>query len=124
MFDKHIRKFIGAEPLVTKVTTKAIFGFGTRLTLFNKLTPILEHTPSVVIKDGQLDTKELNKINYSLNELKGLLKQKGYDKVSDVEVAIIEPQGNISVIPKLQKRPVQPNDIDLDTEYESLTVPR
>ncbi len=123
---------VGAEPLVTKVTTKVIFGMAVlvilmfltaRLALWQKLTPILEHTPSIVIKNGEIDQGMLKKVNYSLNQLKGLLREKGYDKISDVEYAIIEPQGKLSVIPKSQKRPLQPADLSIPTQYEGLTVP-
>ncbi len=123
---------VAAEPLVVKVTSKSIFGVAililltwifSRLTLIEKLTPILEHTPTVILKDGQLDIDALKSINMSINQIKGLLRQKGYDKVSDLEYAILEPQGKISVIPKSQKRPVQPGDINIATQYEGLTLP-
>jgi len=123
---------VAAEPLVTKVTTKALFGTGfliflisltSRLTLIEKLTPILEHKPTILVKDGQLDMNALKKIDLSLNQMKGLLRQKGYDKVCDVEYAILEPQGNLSVIAKSQKRPLQPSDLNISTQYEGLTVP-
>lgn len=123
---------VAAEPLVTKVTTKAIWGTGllvfliiavSRLSLVKRLTPILEHTPTVVIKNGQIDMKALKQNTLSLNQLMGLLRQRGYDKVTDVEFAIFEPQGNISVFPKSQNRPVQPSDLNIATKYEGLTIP-
>lgn len=123
---------VAAEPLVTQVTTKALFGTGllvaliiltSRLALVDKLTPILEHTPTVVVANGQVDTGALRNVTLSLNELYGLLRQKGYDKVSDVEFAVLEPQGNLSVIPKSQKRPVRPEDLNMPTQYEGLTLP-
>ncbi len=123
---------VAAEPLVTKVTTKAIWGTGllvfliivvSRLSLVKKLTPILEHTPTVVIQNGQIDMNALKHNTLSLNQLMGLLRQKGYDKVSDVEFAIFEPQGNISAFPRSQKRPVQPSDLNIATKYEGLTIP-
>ncbi|MTI81734.1 MAG: DUF421 domain-containing protein [Firmicutes bacterium] len=123
---------VAAEPLVTKITTKAVFGTGfiallmiltSRLALINKLTPVMEHTPTVVVKNGSVDMNAIKRMELSLNQLYGLLRQKGYSKVADVEYALIEPQGNISVLPKSQKRPVQPSDINVTTQYEGLTVP-
>ncbi|TDX49057.1 DUF421 domain-containing protein [Orenia marismortui] len=123
---------VAAEPLVTKITTKALFGTGvltfliiltSKLTLIDRLTPILEHKPTVLVKDGQLDMYALKNMDLSLNQMKGLLRQKGYDKVSDVEYAILEPQGQLSVIAKSQKRPLQPSDLNISTQYEGLTVP-
>lgn len=123
---------VAAEPLVTKVTTKALWGTGllivfitvvSRLTLVKKLAPILEHTSTVIVTNGQIDMNSLKSNRLSLNQFLGLLRQKGYDKVSDVEFAIFEPQGNLSVFPKSQFRPVQPNDLNLSTKYEGLTLP-
>ena len=55
--------------------------------------------------------------------LLSLLRLQGYVKVSDVEFAIIEPDGNLSVIPTSQSRPVTPNDLKIDTQYEGITLP-
>lgn len=123
---------VAAEPLVTKVVTKALFGTGllialilliSYLTLNNKLNPILEHNPEVVVKAGQIDMGALRNTSLSTNQLMGMLRQQGYDKVTDVEYAILEPHGNISVIPKSQKRPVTPEDLKIPTQYEGLTLP-
>lgn len=123
---------VAAEPLVTKVLAKSIFGVGflsilifasSRLALVNKLTPILEHTPTVVVKNGQIDMQALKDTTLSINELMGLLRTKGYDKVTDVEFAVLEPTGKLSAFPMSQKRPVQPSDLNISTKYEGLTLP-
>ena len=123
---------VAAEPLVAKVTTKAIFGVGvltlltwlfSRLAIIEWITPILEHTPTIIIKNGQLDMKSLRSINLSINQVQGLLRQKGFAKISDIDYAILEPQGKISVLPKPQKRPVQTGDLNIPTQYEGLTIP-
>jgi uncharacterized membrane protein YcaP (DUF421 family) len=123
---------VAAEPLVTKVLSKSILGTGllaflilvfSRLALLNKLTPIMEHNAMVLIRNGQLDVGALKTSTLSINQLMGLLREKGYDKVTDVEFAILEPQGKLSVIPMSQKRPVQPKDLNISTNYEGLTLP-
>jgi uncharacterized membrane protein YcaP (DUF421 family) len=55
--------------------------------------------------------------------LLSLLRLKGYANVSDVEFAILEPTGNLSVLPKSQNRPVQTKDLKINTEYEGLALP-
>lgn len=123
---------VAAEPLVTKITTKALFGsglivaltlFSSRLALVNKLTPIMEHTPTIVIKNGDVDMQALKGTMVTLNELYGYLRNKGYTKISDVEFGIVEPNGEFSIIPKSQFRPLQPNDLNVPTKYEGLTLP-
>ena len=51
------------------------------------------------------------------------LRVKGFPDVSDVEFAVLETNGELSVVPKSQKRPVQPADLQLATSYEGLPLP-
>ncbi|RNC28585.1 MAG: hypothetical protein AWM53_01419 [Candidatus Dichloromethanomonas elyunquensis] len=123
---------VAAEPLVTKVTAKALVGIAlilgmiiltSRLSLINRITPWFEHTPTIIINKGKIDYKALKGSFLSLNQLQGLLRQKGYDKISDIEYAILEPQGELSVFVKTQKRPVQVADLAIDAKEEGLTFP-
>lgn len=123
---------VAVTPLISSVVPKTILGVGilaaltaltARLSLINKLTPILEHTPTIVIKNGQVNMSALRSNALSLNQLMGLLREKGFDKVTDVEFGILEPTGNLSAIPKSQKRPVQTADLNIPTKYEGLTIP-
>lgn len=123
---------VAAEPIVDKVTTKSVYGAGflvlliilsARLALRNKLTPIMEHTPTYIMQNGKLDIKVLSKMELSLNQLEGLLRQQGYDKISDLDTIIMEPQGNISVFPKPENKPVTLKDLKINAENHGLTVP-
>jgi uncharacterized membrane protein YcaP (DUF421 family) len=40
-----------------------------------------------------------------------------------VEFAIVEPDGNLSVIPTSQSRPATPKDLKIDTQYEGISLP-
>jgi uncharacterized membrane protein YcaP (DUF421 family) len=93
------------------------------LALVNKLTPILEHSPTIVVRNGHIDTDALRQTTLSIIELLGMMRQKGFDKVYDVEFAIFEPEGNLSVFPRAQNRPVQPKNLNIQTQYEGLTLP-
>jgi len=84
---------------------------------------IMDGNPSIVIRDGKIDIQELTKSRYNINELLEQLRVKGFANIADVEFAILETSGNLSVIPKSQKRPVTPEDLQIDTEYEGLPVP-
>jgi uncharacterized membrane protein YcaP (DUF421 family) len=123
---------VAAEPLVDKVTVKSVYGAGllvglmfisSRLALRNKLTPILEHTPTIIVDKGKLDMKALNNLGLSLNQLEGLLRQQGYDKLSDLDTVVMEPQGNISVFPKAENKPVTLKDINIKTNTQGITIP-
>lgn len=77
-------------------------------------------TPSVLIENGRIIEKELKESRYNLSDLLEELRVKNVPNISDVEFAILETNGNLSVIPKSQKRPVTPEDMNLSTRYEGL----
>lgn len=123
---------VAAEPLVDKVVVKSVYGSGvlvilmvltSRLALVNKLTPALEHTATVLIRNGEIDMDALKKVSISLNQLQGLLREKGYDNVAEVNTAILEPQGTISVFPKAENAPVTLKDLNIKVQKEQLTLP-
>lgn len=123
---------VAAEPLVDKVTVKSVYGSGllvllmiivTRLALKNRLTPILEHTPTVIVNKGTISMKALDDLGLSLNQFEGLLRQHGYDKVSDLDTVIMEPQGNISAFPKSENKPVALKNLNIAQNSQGITVP-
>jgi Predicted membrane protein len=123
---------VAAEPLVDKVVIKSVYGSGfliviiffqTKLALKNKFTPILEHTPTLLVKNGQLDMRALSRVGLSLNQFEGLLRQQGYDKVSDLDTVIMEPQGELSIFPKPENKPVTIKDLKLKSDPPGFTIP-
>lgn len=123
---------VAAEPLVDKVVIKSVYGVGAlvvlmslvgRLAMINKFTAIFEHTATIIIEKGQIDMKALKRLNLSLNQLAGLLREQGYDKVSDVQTAVFEPQGTLSVFPKSENKPITLKDLNISTPNKPITVP-
>lgn len=87
---------------------------------FKKTRPVICGKPSVVIKNGRIVQQELKNLRINLHDLLEQLRIAGYFNIADVEFAIMETNGNISVLPKSQKRPVTAEDLNLDTEYEGI----
>lgn len=123
---------VAAEPLVDKVTVKSAYGTGllvalmalsTKLALKNKFNHIMEHWPSIIMDKGKLDMKALSALGLSLNQLEGLLRQQGYDKMSDLDTIIMEPQGNISAFPKAENKPVTLKDLNIIDNIQGITIP-
>lgn len=123
---------VAAEPLVDKVVIKSVYGVGflvlsivtaARLALVNKFTAFFEHTATIVIENGQINMKNLKRLFLSLNELEGLLRQQGYDKISDIQTAVFEPQGELSVFPKAENKPVTLKDMNIETSNQRITLP-
>ncbi|MDF9408457.1 MAG: hypothetical protein A4E52_01414 [Pelotomaculum sp. PtaB.Bin013] len=79
-------------------------------------------TPSVLIENGKIVEQELYRLRYNINDLLEQLRSKDTPNIADVEFAILETSGKLNVIPKSQKRPVVPADMNLPTAYEGMPV--
>ena len=78
--------------------------------------------PSVLIERGKIIEKELRKNCYNLTDLLEELRIKNVPNIADVEFAILENNGQLSVILKAQKRPTIPDDFHIKPQYEGLPL--
>ncbi len=73
----------------------------------------MESTPSIVIKDGKIDYKELKKNHLDLNQLQHLLRSKDIFSVRECAFALLESDGQLSVLKKSVYNTVIRKDMDL-----------
>lgn len=108
----------GIVPLVTLGFLEVLFSY---LALINRpLRKMFYGSPQIIIENGHLLKHEMRASRYNLDDLLSQLREKGFYNIEDVEYAILEPSGRLSVIPKSQKRPVTPEDLGINTGYEGL----
>ncbi|MDG5786439.1 DUF421 domain-containing protein [Evansella sp. AB-P1] len=65
-----------------------------------KLRKFIDGSPSVLIRKGKIDEKEMRKQRYNFDDLMLQLRQKNIKYLADVEFAILEPSGDLSIIKK------------------------
>ena len=107
--------------LVPIITLLVIQIFLAYITLKSeKLRALVCGTPNIVVKNGIIQRQELNKLRYNLNDMLEQLRAKDMPNIDDVEFAILETNGHLSVIPKSQKRPVTASDLNIPTKYEGI----
>ena len=118
---------IGTTSLVTTILGLFIITIllmvAGKLVLINKLSPILEDIPTVLVENGKIDFKALKKEYMSLNQFLALLRQQGYDSVSDLDYVILEPSGELSIFPVPSKKPITIKDLDLSPGLNGITLP-
>lgn len=100
------------EIIITCATTK-----------FDFLKYVFNSRPSYLIKHGKLDQNELSKIRLSIDELLGELRLKDISDISQVEYAILEQNGQLSVFPKAQYRGLTPSDFNLQLSESGIAHP-
>ncbi|MBT2647065.1 DUF421 domain-containing protein [Bacillus sp. ISL-34] len=74
---------------------------------------LVEGKATVLIKDGKVMEDNLKKEKYTIDELLGLLRKKDVFDLSEVEFALLEANGDFSVMLKKQNQPVTPKDLNL-----------
>lgn len=73
----------------------------------------IEGRATVFIKDGKIMEENLKKEKYTTDELLELLRKRDVFKVADVEFALLEPTGDLSVMLKKENQPLTPKDVNL-----------
>ena len=84
------------------------------------LRAIICGKPRIIIHRGKIVEEALRKESMSLNELQERLRAYGITNIGDVEFAILETNGQLSVILKPEKRSVKTEDLDVQVEYEGI----
>lgn len=84
---------------------------------------IVEGKPTLIIANGKINDAEMRRTRYSLSDLMTQLREKDIATVGDVEFAILETTGKLSVFPKAEKRPVTPEDMGLSVPRTGLPLP-
>lgn len=86
-----------------------------------KFREIICGKPSLLIYKGRIDEKVLKKERFTITELEERLRSNNIFNIGDVEYAILETSGQITVIPKPEKRNVVISDFNIEPEYEGIS---
>ncbi|WP_226037717.1 DUF421 domain-containing protein [Aquibacillus saliphilus] len=93
-----------------------------KLSLWNKLNKLLMGDPTFLIKNGKIMSDNLRNSRYPLMELLSSIRSAGYFDINDVDYALLEPNGNISILPKRDKASITPSHLDLHIVDEGFPV--
>lgn len=85
----------------------------------NKLRNIIEENPSFIINNGILDVKKMKKLRYNIDDLMEQTRMNGVDSLSEIQFAVLESNGQLSVIQKGNEKTVCPFPIVKDGEIDN-----
>lgn len=77
----------------------------------HRLRILLEGQPSVVVAHGRVNDHTLRSLRYNLADLMAEMRQKNLTSLADVEFAVLETTGKLSVVPRAGARPVTADDL-------------
>lgn len=81
---------------------------------------LLEGEPTVVIKNGKLMEEAMARVRYNVDSLEAQLRNAKVFDLSQVEEAVLETNGKLSVLLKSQHQPVTPADMKISTKYKGM----
>ena len=86
-----------------------------------KIRELICGKPSILIYRGKIDEQKMKKERFTINELEERLRGNNVSNIGDVEYAILETSGQITVIQKPNKRTTIPEDFNIMPEYEGIS---
>lgn len=81
-----------------------------------KVRKIIDGNPTVIIKDGKLNFKEMTKLRYTLDDLIAQLREQGIKSIEEVNYAVLENNGKLSVFESSKDYPL-PIIVDGNIDY-------
>lgn len=87
---------------------------------WNGTRKLLEGEPNIVIQKGDIKYETLKKAKLDINQLQSLVRQQGYFSLQEVEYAILETNGIISVLPKSQFAPPTTENLQMNIGQPTL----
>lgn len=77
------------------------------------LRHIIEGSATIIIENGKILRDNMKSLRYDLDELNAQLRQQGILDISEVQFAIFETTGELSIIKKVQDQPVSKKDLNI-----------
>ncbi|MDE6864385.1 MAG: DUF421 domain-containing protein [Eubacterium sp.] len=103
--------FVSLEIIMSVISMKSLW--------FRNL---LQGRPIFIIRQGKLDQKKLKQLRLTMDDVVDALRQKDVFDISQVEDAVIETNGSISVLPKAEYQPITASDINLSVKEKGMPV--
>jgi uncharacterized membrane protein YcaP (DUF421 family) len=118
MQDREVPVLAAIMPLLALVILHFLLSLLARKTML--MRKLFSGQPVLVIENSTIKYEALKKLSMNINDLEESLRNEGYFSFSDVEYAIIETNGKLSVLSKTSRRPVSNEDLKNNIQQEHL----
>lgn len=88
--------------------------------LFPKTRKYINGTPTILMNNGKLYRENMKKAKLDLSEFMVMCRQQGYFNLNDIQTAVFEFNGKLSILPVSKKRPANPEDLNLSPAPEHI----
>ena len=120
MQDGSIPLFSGAVPLLTVLALEVVMSFFVMKSI--RFRKFLCGKPVILIDNGKVMQENLRSTRITMDELTSHLRQKDVLTIGDVQYAILETDGNLSVFPYASRQPAAAEEAKVKVKRRSLPV--
>ena len=110
----------GVVPLLTLVVLHFILALISRSSM--KFSKIISGKPVIIVNPKGIDYQAMKKLNLSTDDIFAALRECGYFSIAQIQYAIMETNGKVSVMPKAEYSPATNGDLDIDSEDSFLPI--
>ena len=102
------------KPLIAMVVYGMVAVILTAVTnKFLRARKFINGTPTIIMNNDKIYRKNMKKAKIDLSEFMVMCRQEGYFNISDIQTAVFEYNGKLTILPKSTKRPVTPKDMNI-----------
>lgn len=96
--------FVSIVPIIILVVIQVLFNYISLKS--DKFRRLIDGNPTMIIKTGKIKFKEMSRLRYSLDDLITQLREQGVKSIEEVDYAILENDGKLSVFKKCKDYPM------------------
>ncbi len=110
----------GIIPIFTLVALEIIISC--LMVKFDPFRKLISGKPVIIIRDGKLLQKEMRRVRFTIEDLVEALRLQNLFRIEDIDYAIVETNGKLSVLPKPDKQPVDAGMLGLYGDHAGLPM--
>lgn len=111
------------KPAIAMVVYGAIaFSLNLITSKFPKTRKYINGAPAILMNGGKLYRKNMKKAKLDLSEFLMMCREQGYFDLNDIQTAVFENNGKLTVLPKSLNRPATPEDLKLNPKEDNINT--
>lgn len=87
-----------------------------------KIRKFINGTPTIIMNNGKIYRENMKKAKMDLSEFMVMCRQEGYFNLNDIQTAVFEYNGRLTILPVSTKRPINPLDMNIIPEPEFIST--
>lgn len=111
------------KPLVAIIVYGVItFSLSLLTSKVAKMRKYINGTPTIIMNNGKLYRENMKKAKLDLSEFMVMCRQEGYFNLADIQTAVFEYNGRLTILPISDKRPATPNDLNISVKDDKIST--